>query len=246
MAKPGARSLFQRRTPNDIPLRYDDGFRGGIAMLLSIPLLTIAFVELARGRETADLQIVLAAFCASFTVFFLVFLVWTHRLFSRTDPDTALKIAAAQYRGGASWFSRLLGLKSAEEWGMSAAFLALFVSVLASIMGAREQGLWLPIIVLITVATSWATVVYAFGLRYFRLHAAGETITFDIDEPPTFTDFLSMAVMVSSVGAMSAGTPRTRAGLTTVRTHTFISFGFNALAVAMAVSFITGFITAGS
>ena len=66
----------------------------------------------------------------------------------------------------------------------------------------------------VTVAASWATVVYAFGLRYFRMH--------------------------------SAGTPRTRLGLTAVRTHTFISFTFNALVVAMAVSLITGFIAAGS
>lgn len=51
-----------------------------------------------------------------------------------------------------------------------------------------------------------------------------------------------MAVMVSSVGAMSAGVPRTRAGLTAVRTHTYISFAFNALIVAMAVSLIAGLI----
>ena len=50
--------------------------------------------------------------------------------------------------------------------------------------------------------------------------------------------------MVSSIGAMSAGTPRTRAGLRAVRTHTYIAFIFNALVVAMTVS-ILGSLIAG-
>lgn len=106
--------------------------------------------------------------------------------------------------------------------------------------------LWLPALVVITAATSWATIVYAFALRYFRLNAGGETITFDLAEHatgiPQFIDFVSMSVMVSSVGALSAGTPRTRASLAAVRTHTFIAFGFNALVVAMTVSLVTSLI----
>lgn len=214
-------------------------------MLVSLPLLAMGFVEMGARGDDASFVPVFAWFCGAFTLFFLVYLIWTHRLFSRTEPHTASRIAAAQHTERASRLSRLLGLKSAEDWGMSAAFIALFVSVAAAVIGAREGGVWLPLIVLVTVAASWATVVYAFGLRYFRMHSAGETITFDIAEEPIFADFLSMAVMVSSVGAMSAGTPRTRLGLTAVRTHTFISFAFNALVVAMAVSLITGFIAAG-
>lgn len=101
-------------------------------------------------------------------------------------------------------------------------------------------GLALP--VLTTTAGAWTTVTYAFALRYFRLHAAGERIEFDIDEDPRFLDFVSMAVMVSSVGAMSAGTPRTRAGLSTVRSHTALAFVFNAFVVAMVVSLVAGLI----
>lgn len=164
-------------------------------MLVSLPLLILGFVEMSGAGNDQRYVPAFAWFCGAFTLFFLVYLVWTHRLFSRTAPDVAMRIAAAQHTGRASHLSRLLGLKSAEDWGM---------------------------------------------------HVAGETITFDIDEDPTFVDFLSMAVMVSSVGAMSAGTPRTRLGLSAVRTHTFISFAFNAIVVAMAVSLITGFIASGT
>ncbi|MCA0346011.1 MAG: hypothetical protein LCH31_03005 [Actinobacteria bacterium] len=52
------------------------------------------------------------------------------------------------------------------------------------------------------------------------------------------------ALMVSAVAATSAGTPRTRPGLTMMRTQTYISFAFNAIVVAMAVSLITSLIVA--
>lgn len=234
--------MLKRRQSREVPLPYDDGFRGAIAMLFSLPLLVMGFVDVSRSDDSARMIAVFAWFCGAFTLFFLIYLTWTHLLLSRTPPEQLRQIAAMQHDSRVSVLSRLLGLKSAEDWGMSAAFIALFVSVAAAIIGAREGGIWLSLIVLVTVAAAWATVAYAFALRYFRLDAAGEKITFDIDEQPTFTDYLSMAIMVSSVGAMSAGTPRTRSGLNTVRTHTFISFAFNAIVVAMAVSLITGLI----
>lgn len=237
--------MSKRRTVREFPLRYDDGFRGGIALLVSTPLLLVPLLEVVvmRQGEAPNLVSVFVSVCASFTLFFLVYLIWTHRLFTRTEPGELSRIAALQHRRGASGLSRLIGLKTAEDWAMTSAVVALLVSGAAAILGAREGGIVLPLLVLLTVATAWATVVYAFALRYLRLHHAGETIEFDIVETPGFQEFLSMAVMVSSVAAMSAGTPKTRASLTTVRTHTYISFAFNALVVAMAVSLITTLIS---
>lgn len=51
-----------------------------------------------------------------------------------------------------------------------------------------------------------------------------------------------MPGMISSVGALSGGTPKTRAGLNAARTHTFLGFAFNALVVAMVVSLVTGLV----
>lgn len=240
--------MKSKLSKRESPLRFDDGFRGGIALLAPLPLLIVAVLEVRKtgvllGSESA---MAFAAICGSFILFFAVYLVWTHLLFTRSDQNEVTRIAALQHRRGVSGFSRMIGLKTAEDWAMTAAFMALIVSGAAAIIGVRNGGLWLSLLVLVTVGSAWATVVYAFALRYLRLHAAGETISFEIDEAPHFSEFLSMAVMVSSVGAMSAGTPRTRAGLTTVRTHIYISFAFNALIVAMAVSLITGLIAGGA
>lgn len=234
-----------RRT-RDVPLRYDDGVRGGVAMLAGVPFAVVAVAVAGASPDLErDLAGVLVWLCGAFVAFFGVHIVWTHRAFARTAAPELSRIAALQQRRGAGTLARILGLGSAEEWGVSAGTAALVVSIAAAVAGAGRGGLVLALLVLLTVGAAWTSVVYAFALRYLRLDAAGETISFDIVEEPTFSDFLSMAVMVSSVGALSAGTPRTRAGLSAVRTHTFIAFAFNTLVVAMVVSIITTLVTAG-
>lgn len=237
------RTVSARPSTREIPLRYEDSFRGGVAIVASLAGVIAGILPLLIGGAPDDrlgtFSSVLLAACLGLSLFSLVYLVWTHRLFARTEPDEARRIAAIQHRTGPGRFARLLWFGGTEGWALTAAATALVFAIAALLIGAHRNGVWLPALVLLTAATSWATVVYAFALRYFRLHSAGERIDFDIAEDPVFVDFLSMSVMVSSVGAMSAGTPRTRAGLSAVRTHTFIAFAFNALVVAMVVSLLT-------
>lgn len=232
------------RRQRDIPLRFDDGFRAGIATLVTapVPIAAIATVAPEAGFTDEVLLIAFVALCAMFSGFSLVYLIWTHRVYARLDRERAARIAAAQHRRGPSRLARLLGFARTEDWAIFAASSALIVAVAATVVGPGN-AVWLPVLVLLTAGTAWATMVYAFALRYFRLDAGGERITFDLDEPVEFIDFVSMSVMVSSVGALSAGHPRTRAGLAAVRTHTFIAFAFNALVVAMTVSLVTALIT---
>ena len=98
------------------------------------------------------------------------------------------------------------------------------------------------VLALVVVGAAWMSIVITFALRYLRLHAAGQTLKFDIDEEPRFVDFTSMAVMISSVGAMTAATPKTSASLAAVRTHTIVSFFFNAFVIAMVISLLTGLV----
>ncbi len=196
-----------------------------------------------------DLAHTIALACVATALSSLAYLIWTHLLFTRAPHERAMRIAAAQYRKKRGPLARWFGTGQSHDAGsmsLSAAGLTLVLAIAAILVGGSGRGLLLAALVLATAATSWATMLYSFALRYFRLHAAGERITFDIDEAPDFTDFISMSTMVSSVGAMSAGTPRTRAGLRAVRTHTWIAFMFNALVVAMTVSILGGMVSAMS
>ncbi len=249
---PGARaqnrldpmSARRRRT---LELRYDDGFRAGITTLITLPAAVVALCIFAAGADASHqiLPLAFVTLCGVSSGFSVLYLVWTHRVFSRLDDAECARIAAIQFRRGPSRTARVLGFARTVDWAVFAASISLFAAIAATIIGSEfetRDSLWLPALVLLTAGSAWATMVYAFALRYMRLHAGGETIAFDIEERPKFIDFVSMAVMVSSVGALSAGTPRTRAGLGTVRTHTFIAFGFNTLVIAMIVSLVNGFL----
>ena len=231
-----------------MPLRFDDNFRGHVssAVSLVVPGAILGYLALSGGLPSAaddEMLVLFLALCGSLTAFFAIYIWWTHKVFTTARHADALRVAALQHRRRPGWLGRVAGFGSTLDWALSAAAIALVVSVSATTFGAQATVGGMPLLVLATTAGAWTTVTYAFALRYFRLHAAGERIEFDIDEEPRFIDFVSMAVMVSSVGAMPAGTPRTRAGLSTVRTHTAFAFVFNTVVLAMTVSLITGLIT---
>lgn len=236
-----------RRARREIPLAYDDDFRNAVVFaVLALPLIAVAFFDIGDGFDRVRF---IALICLATVLSSLAYLVWTHLLFARTPHDVARRIAAAQHRKRRSPLTRWLVTGQSNDAGgmsLSAAALTLIIAVTAILVGVRNGGLLLPFLVLATAASSWATMLYSFALRYFRLHAGGERFDFDIEEEPVFGDFLAMSTMVSSIGAMSAGTPRTRAGLSAVRTHTWIAFLFNALVVAMTVSILGGMVAAMS
>ena len=169
--------MSRLRVHRAFALRYDDGFRGLVSLLGSAPpiVAAILFMQFNDQRFFTNAVLIFAALCASFTLFFVIYMIWTHRVFARGDRAELMQIAMLQHRQGASGISRAIGMKTDEHWAMSAALTAL---------------------------------------------------------------------MVSAVAATSAGTPRTRSGLTTMRTQTYISFSFNAIVVGMAVSLITSLIVA--
>ncbi|SEC19047.1 Protein of unknown function [Paramicrobacterium humi] len=235
--------MGRQRASRDIALRYDDGFRGGIAIAAGLPVILIPFVAVTLQAVDFNPVLIVAGTCAALSCSFLVYVVWTHVVFTSDDTGALAHVGAVQFHRRASTLTRLLGFGSAESWAISAAGAALAVALAAAVFGAREGGVLLALLVLLTGAAAWASVAYAFALRYFRQHMAGERFRFDIEEAPRFTDFLSLAIMISAAGTISPAAPRSRAGLSTVRTHTVIAFVFNALVVAMTVSLIVGLIS---
>ncbi len=231
----------QSRSQRAIARRYSDGFRGGVATLATAAIVPASLLVFGYSSEAGTLP----ALCAGLSLSFLIYVVWTHVVFAGASARNAYHIAGEQYRRGAGALTKLLGFGSAESLAMSAAAAALAVALTAAILGVRDgqSAVWLALLVVLTAASAWATVAYAFALRYFRQHSAGDQFAFDFEEEPQFTDFLSMAVMISAAGAMPGGTPRSRSGLAVVRAHTIIAFVFNALVVATTVSLIVGLIS---
>ena len=225
-----------------VSLRHDDGFRGAVTMGPAI-VAFIVIAVLASPSGSIDRVGLTMIGCGTMILSFGAYLVWTHVVFTRTPPAVLTRIAAAQQERRPSRLSRGLGFDSAENLAISVAFAALAGAVAAAALGGREGGALLALLALLTAATAWVTVVYAFALRYLRLHAAGERFRFAFEDEPEFSDFLATALMISSAGALSASTPTTRASVRAARSHAVIAFTFNALVIAMIVSLITGLVT---
>lgn len=218
---------------------YDDGFRSTIATSAGVALaLPWALPALWTDIDRLDPADLLTALCALWVGYSVVYLVWTHLLFTRADEAELRRIADIQHHRRPSTLQIALGLGSSGTGTSSAALFALAAAVGTAIVGVDEP--WSLGLVLLTVASSWAAMVYSLALRYLRLDAAGETFRFEIVPSPGFTDFLTMSVMVSAVGSMTPGTPQTRAAMAAVRTHTLYAFVFNAFIVAMTVSLVVG------
>ena len=193
------------------------------------------------GR-TNVLPLFLAAASVFWVLFVLAYLTWTHLLYSRTPRAEQLRIAGVQHhRTPAPWATVLLGQGASGTGTLSAASTALALALGLALVGREHAGLLLLPLTVLTVAASWAAMVYSYALRYLRLYAGGERITFDIDAEPEFTDFVTMSVTLSAASALSAGTPRTRPALRAVRSHALFAFVFNAFIVAMAASLVVSF-----
>lgn len=243
--------MESRRAHRQFSRAYDDGFRSAIASVAglippaaAVLMLTAADAD-AVGLLFRDATVLLPLFCAYWVSFSAVYLTWTHLLFRRTDPAELRRIADIQHHRRASALEIALGLRGATGVGaVSVALVAMAAAVGTTMLGVDRTGTWRVALVLLTVAASWVGLVYTFALRYLRLDAARERFDFDIDEEPIFSDFVSMSVLLTAVGALSGGKPRTRAGLSAVRTHTVFAFVFNTVIVAMTVSLAVGLVSA--
>lgn len=236
-------SRTSHRTKRTVPFAYDDGVRGGIPLAIGVA----GFVVLTFMQPPAGIShrvMIAAAGCLTVIIALTIYLVWTHVLFTQTPPEALARIGAAQVRRGPSTTARALGVGSTASWAVSVAIAALAGAIAAALLGTQDGGILLIFLALLTALVAWLTVVYSFALRYFRLHSGGETFGFEIAEAPVFTDFITLSMMISAAGALSAATPTTRAAMNAVRSHTVIAFVFNALVIAMAVSLLSGFVAA--
>jgi uncharacterized membrane protein len=127
-------------------------------------------------------------------------------------------------------------MKSAERWAASASVTALGATLAVTVDGSPDSRVLLTALALTTAVATWRTLVYSFPLRYLRLHAAWEDFDFPIAEHLNFSDFVTISLTVSAAGAFTAVTPRMRPGLNMVRTHSVLTFVFNAAILVLLVS----------
>lgn len=205
----------------------------------------IVYILTGEGGTEPDTVSLLALFyLVTWPVFAAMYLVWTHLVYARQGPRSLTAAARRETQSLQRWWSRALGYGGASSWTLTGALAAVLLTIVIAQNEAFRSD-WLFIVLgLLTVASSWALMVYSFALEYLRLVTASDGgqshIQLSIAGDPRFTDYLTLAVLLSTMAATVSATITSRKAWTLVRMNVLFAFAFNSVIVAMMVSLLFG------
>ena len=172
-----------------------------------------------------------------------VYLTWTHLAYSRLDAIQLREAGRRDGRASRRGFEWIFSSSGATNTTISAAIVSVVAMV---VLAQRPEVRGEPLYVglgLLTVASSWALMVYSFAQEYLHLNVRDEddpAVAFAFDEPPRFGEYLTLAVLLSTMAATVSATIRSRAAWRLVRINVLLAFAFNSVIVAMMVSLLFG------
>lgn len=176
-------------------------------------------------------------------LFGAVYLLWTHLAYANQGPRTLGSRARREEERQRRWWSSLIGYGGASSWTLSAALATIFITVVIAQNPDYRSDLLFVALGLLCVACSWAIMAYSFALQYLRLDAGDgevEHIRLGLEGDARFGDYLTLAVLLSTMAATVSAKIRTREAWALVRTNVLFAFTFNSVIVAMVVSLLLG------
>ncbi|PPG39992.1 DUF1345 domain-containing protein [Pseudoclavibacter sp. RFBA6] len=244
-----------------------DNARANWSALIATPFAAAFYIFVASrlGVEIGDsVRYLVSIFIVFWPLFGAVYLIWTHLAYRNADT-VQLRVASRQERiTKRRWWHRLVGYGGATDWTTAGAMVAVALTIaIAQEPAFRDQTIFV-VLGLATVAASWALMVYAFALEYLRLDATAATesavglegapaleqecarrpeIVFPFEEEPRFGDYLTLAVLMSTMAATASAEITSRRGWRIARTNVVLAFSFNSVIVAMMVSVLFGGLT---
>ncbi|HRP99977.1 MAG TPA: DUF1345 domain-containing protein [Terrimesophilobacter sp.] len=204
-------------------------------------------LALVRDRLVVQstLDFLISGYLFMWPLFGLIYLGWTHLAYTKAGPENLTRLARQETAAKSRWFSKLFGYGGASSWTLMAALVAIFLTVVIAQDPAHRADLLYVTLGLLSVASSWALMVYSFAAQYLRLQADARS-----DEPQHlelrvqgrawFGDYLTLAILVSTMAATVSASIYSREAWTMVRTNVLFAFTFNSVIVAMVVSLLVG------
>jgi uncharacterized membrane protein len=223
-----------------------DVFRTYISLLASV-IVTVPAVMVIPLVTDVDLsdpaRLVMTIYVISWPLYTAFYLGWSAIVYSRLNAATLRQATVLDDRRERRPISRIIGLSGATATTISAATLAVIATVTISQQSAlRSEPVYIGL-ALVTVASSWAQMVFAFTQSYLRLGASDDRethFTFHIPGTARFDDYVTLALLVSTMAATVPADITSRRAWRVVRTNVVIAFVFNSVIIAMMVSFLFG------
>ncbi|WP_181064400.1 DUF1345 domain-containing protein [Pseudoclavibacter sp. AY1F1] len=248
-----------------------DTARANWSALAAVPFAAAFYLFVARrlGVEIGDYwRYLVSIFIVFWPLFAAVYLVWTHLAYRNADTVQLRVASRREAITKRRWWHRWVGYGGATDWTTAGAMIAVALTIaIAQEPAFRDQTIFV-VLGLATVAASWALMVYSFALEYLRLDSTPEMrgeigvetdaaaeleaepasprrgeIVFPFADEPRFGDYLTLAVLMSTMAATASAKITSRRGWRIARTNVVLAFAFNSVIVAMMVSVLFGGLT---
>ena len=178
-----------------------------------------------------------AAMLILYVAFFVIYQVMTQVVMQRASgPQLAEWARQTAPRSRQQRWLQLLTFSGARSWAVSAALLALLSVLAIGLFADLRDNLVIVVASLLVVASGWIMIAYAFAVAYLRQNVAKGGLQFPTDAAPVWSDYLYLAVQVSTTFSGSDVTVSNTAMRRLVTTQALIAFVFNTVIVALLVS----------
>lgn len=206
---------------------------------------TALFIITREDPTERDTTTVLIAFyLAAWPAFAAIYLTWTHLAYASRDPRSLAAAARRETQSLRNPWVRLFGYGGASTWALTGALVSVALTIVVAQHPAFRDEWVFILLGLLTVASSWALMVYSFALEYLRLastvSAGAAPIEMDVEGDSAFSDYLTLAILLSTMAATVSAIIRSRRAWTLVRVNVLFAFTFNTVIVAMMVSLLFG------
>lgn len=221
-----------------VPPFASDAVRGWIAGLGAVVVsLAIPFGLVALGVRMDPAAFIVANVFLSWTVVCLLTAALTVAVFARASAAELRRwLVATQPKARTVWLWNIVNGGGATGWAVSGSLIAVFAVVILSF---NPQFRAEPLIVysgIGVVIASLALTITSYAVRYAR-HAATEGgIVFPGPDSPRFSDFVYLAIQVSTTFSSSDVTIQSPHARRIVSVNSLVSFAFNTIIIALLVS----------
>jgi uncharacterized membrane protein len=224
------------------PRLVGDTYRSMIAVAVMMGISLVAGVGYGFAAATYDLPVAGRTYWAAvllivYLVYFVVYQVMTHVVMQRANGAQLAEWARQTTpRTRQQRWMQLLTFSGARSWAVSAALLALASVLAIALFADLRNNVVILVSSLLVVGSGWTMIAYAFAVAYLRQNVEHGGLQFPTDAAPVWSDYLYLAVQVSTTFSGSDVTVSNTAMRRLLTAQALIAFLFNTVIVALLVS----------
>lgn len=224
------------------PRLVGDTFRSMMALAVMMGISLVAGLGYGIAAVVYDLPVSgptywAGAMLSVYVVYFVIYQVMTQLVMQRASgPQLEEWARQTAPRTRQQRWLQLLTFSGARSWAVSAALLALLSVLAIGLFADLRDNVVILVASLLVVASGWTMIAYAFAVAYLRQNVADGGLQFPTDAAPVWSDYLYLAVQVSTTFSGSDVTVINTEMRRLVTTQALIAFVFNTVIVALLVS----------